>query len=207
MSYFTHDRPELLPLIPNDTKALLDVGCGAGTFGKNVKKILGCVVWGIEPVREPALEAQKVLDKVVIGLFDEALPQITGKFDAVCFNDVLEHMPDPWDALHKTKNLLNQNGVVIASMPNILHYQEFLDILFKKDWKYKEAGIMDKTHLRFFTKKSIVRMFEDCGYSILEIKGLDPTPSKKMTLISFLTFGYLSEMRYPQFAIKAKPII
>jgi 2-polyprenyl-3-methyl-5-hydroxy-6-metoxy-1,4-benzoquinol methylase len=205
MSYFTHERPELIPLIPKNTKALLDVGCGAGTFGKNVKNSLGCDVWGIEPVEEPALEAEKVLDKVVLGLFDEALPQINRTFDVVCFNDVLEHMPNPWDALKKTKNLLNENGVVIASLPNILHYQEFLDILFKKDWKYEEAGIMDKTHLRFFTKRSIVRMFEECGYSVLEIKGLDPTPSKKMSLISLFTFGYFSEMRYPQFAVKAQP--
>jgi 2-polyprenyl-3-methyl-5-hydroxy-6-metoxy-1,4-benzoquinol methylase len=205
MSYFNHSRPELLPFIPKSTKALLDIGCGAGTFGKSVKNTLGCEVWGIEPAQGPALEAKKILDHVVVGLFDEAYPQVNRTFDVVCFNDVLEHMPDPWDALQKTKKLIREGGIVMASMPNILHYQEFMDILIRKDWKYAEAGIMDKTHLRFFTKKSMIRMFEESGYSVLQIQGLDPTPSKKMSLISLLSFGYLSEMRYPQFVVKAEP--
>jgi 2-polyprenyl-3-methyl-5-hydroxy-6-metoxy-1,4-benzoquinol methylase len=204
MSYFSHSRPEILAIVPTTVNSVLDVGCGAGTFGSTLKNKLGCEVWGIEPVTGAAKEAEKILDNVLPGLFDEALPNINRKFDLVCFNDVLEHMYDPWDCLMKTKSLLNEDGMVIASMPNILHYQEFFSILFNKDWQYAEAGIMDKTHMRFFTKKSMVRMFEDCQYTVLKIHGLDPTPSKKMDLLSLLSFGYFSEMRYPQFAIQAK---
>lgn len=202
-AYFSHLRPEMLAIVPPKVNSVLDVGCGAGVFGQAIKKQKGCEVWGIEPVREPALEAQKVLDKVFIGLFEEAVEQINRKFDLICFNDVLEHMPDPWSCLKKSKELLNESGMVIASMPNILHYQEFFDILFKKDFKYAPHGIMDRTHLRFFTKKSMVRMFGDCGYEVQEVKGLDPTPSKKMTLLSVLSLGFFNEMRYLQFAIKA----
>jgi len=203
MSYFTNSRPEILAIVPPGVKTVLDVGCGAGTFATALKDKTGCEVWGIEPVSEVATEAKKVLDNVITGLFDDAIQQVNRKFDLVCFNDVLEHMPDPWSCLKKTRMLLNNGGMVIASMPNILHYQEFFDILFQKDWKYSDAGIMDKTHLRFFTKKSMVRMFEECQYRIIDVKGLDPTPSKKMGLLSLLSFGYFNEMRYPQFAIQA----
>jgi 2-polyprenyl-3-methyl-5-hydroxy-6-metoxy-1,4-benzoquinol methylase len=204
MSYFTHPRPEILAIVPSNIQSVLDVGCGAGSFAKTVKNKINGEVWGIEPVAEAAIEASKVLDKVFTGLFDDVVMHIDRKFDLICFNDVLEHMPDPWGCLKKTRELLNKEGMVIASLPNILHYQAFFDILLKKDWEYTEAGIMDKTHLRFFTKKSIVRMFESCDYRVIDIKGLDPTPSKKMNLISILSFGYFNEMRYPQFAIRAE---
>lgn len=203
MSYFTHARPEILALVPTNIKSALDVGCGAGTFAKTLKEKTGCEVWGIEPVAEAAAAATKVLDKVFTGFFEAAVPQIDRKFDLICFNDVLEHMADPWSCLNTTKALLNEGGMVIASMPNILHYHEFFEILFQKDWKYTEAGIMDKTHLRFFTRKSMIRMFNECHYKVVSVTGLDPTPSKKMSLLSLLSFGYFDEMRYPQFAVQA----
>jgi hypothetical protein len=112
-------------------------------------------------------------------------------------------MPDPYSALKATHRLLAKDGLVIASMPNILHYQEFLEILTKRDFRYTDAGIMDRTHMRWFTKKSMQRMFEEADFEVKDVIGLDPTPSKKMTMISLLSFGYLNEMRYPQFAIKA----
>lgn len=204
MSYFTHLRPEIQVLIPVDTKRLLDVGCGAGMFSLAVKNKTGCEAWGIEPVASEAKKAARVLDYVRTGFFEDVVDTIDVRFDVICFNDVLEHMQDPYQALRLSLNLLNPKGMVIASMPNILHYQAFLDIVMKKDFKYTDAGIMDRTHLRWFTRKSMVRMFEECGYEVQDIIGLDPTPSRKMDLISFLSFGYFNEMRYPQFAILAR---
>ncbi|GAC1419431.1 MAG: hypothetical protein NVSMB67_09610 [Flavisolibacter sp.] len=203
MSYYSHARPEILANVPFNVKRVLDVGCGAGAFGISLKQKLGCEVWGIEPVSEAAGEAKNVLDKVFIGLFEDCITTIDTKFDLICFNDVLEHMPNPWSSLEKTRRLLSDTGIIMASIPNILHYHEFFEILFKRDFRYSEAGIMDKTHLRWFTRKSIIRMFDECGYKTVNIKGLDPTPSKKMTLISLLSFGFFKEMKYPQFLITA----
>lgn len=204
MSYFTHLRPEIQVLIPGDTKRLLDVGCGAGMFSLAVKNKTGCEVWGIEPVASEAKLAAAVLDHVKTGFFEDVVNTIDVRFDVICFNDVLEHMQNPNQALRLSLNLLNPGGMVIASMPNILHYQAFLDILMKKDFKYTDAGIMDRTHLRWFTRKSMIRMFEECAYEVKDVIGLDPTPSRKMDLISLLSFGYFNEMRYPQFAILAR---
>ena len=190
-------------MVPSNIKSVLDVGCSEGLFGSAVKQKCGAEVWGIEPVAAAAEKAKSVLDKVFTGFYEDAIQHIDRTFDLICFNDVLEHMPDPYSALKLTHRLLSENGMVIASMPNILHYQEFLDIVVKKDFKYVDAGIMDRTHMRWFTKKSMQRMFEEAGFTVKNIVGLDPTPSKKMTMISLLSFGYLNEMRYPQFAVQA----
>lgn len=203
--YYSNERKELQLLVPPHTQSLLDVGCGTGAFASKIKEKLACEVWGVEPVSSAAQEAAKLIDKTFVGLYDtQMISDIQRQFDAICFNDVLEHMPDPYTILQASKQLLKPDGVIIASLPNILHYHEFSNILFKKDFRYAEAGIMDKTHLRFFTRKSIIRMFEEAGLRIEKVVGLDPTPSKKMSLISLLSFGYFSEMRYPQFAVIAK---
>ncbi len=193
----------MLELVPSHVKSVLDVGCSEGLFGKAVKDKTGAEVWGIEPVADAASKAEKVLDKAFTGFFEDAVKNIDRKFDLVCFNDVLEHMPDPYSALAYTKKLLSENGQVNASMPNLLHYHEFFEILTKKDFVYTDKGIMDRTHLRWFTRKSMIRMFEEAGFTVTKVVGLDPTPSMKMNLISILSFGYLSEMKYPQFAITA----
>lgn len=206
MEYFNHLRPEIQRLIPDSVKTMLDVGCGAGRFANAIKNRTGCETWGIEPVVSEAEEAKKILDEVKTGYFEDVFPTISKQFDVVCFNDVLEHMVDPCHTLRLSKDLLSPHGMVIASIPNILHYQEFFDILINKDFRYAESGIMDRTHLRWFTRKSMIRMFEECGFKVLKVHGLDPTPSKKMFLLNLLSFGYFSDMRYPQFAIVAERI-
>lgn len=191
-------------MVPSWTTTLLDVGCSSGYFSEAIKKRLGCVVTGIEPDVAAASTAAERMDRVFNTTIELALDKLAGnKFDTIVFNDVLEHLQNPDRILSNCKAFLNTGGCIVASIPNILHYQEFLNILFKKDWKYEEAGIMDKTHLRFFTKKSIIRMFDEAGYAVDKIVGLSPTPSKKMTLLSIFSFGYFSEMRYPQFAVVA----
>ena len=76
-------------------------------------------------------------------------------FDVVIFNDVLEHFENPWAVLENVKTKLNASGVVVASIPNVAYITNLVELILKKDWRYKpEGGILDKTHLRFFTKKS-----------------------------------------------------
>jgi 2-polyprenyl-3-methyl-5-hydroxy-6-metoxy-1,4-benzoquinol methylase len=206
MTYYTNARPEMQELVPSTSKSILDVGCGEGLFGLGLKQKNGCEVWGIEPDTEAAATAGKNLDKVFNNDFENAIQFLENKkFDTICFNDVLEHMPDPWQCLRQARNLLSNNGTIIASLPNVLYYHTFFNILIDKDWKYEQEGIMDKTHLRWFTQKSLRRMFEDCGYKVISIKGLSPAKTIKMTMLSLLSFGYFDEMKYPQFAVIAKP--
>jgi len=206
-AYYELDRAEMLPFIPKSCKSLLEVGCSSGAFGELVKKqIPDCTVWGIEPDTQAAETAAARLDKVINKEFSPDLPELQGqRFDVICFNDVLEHLTDPEMALLDAKPFLAPHGEVVASLPNILFFYQITQILIEQDWRYEESGIMDNTHLRFFTKKSIRRMFEKSGYRIEEITGINPSYGLKYTIANTLLLGRLADWKYIQFAVQARP--
>lgn len=203
--YYQLDRSEMLKYVNASVRTALDVGCGEGNFGKLLKQRLNCKVWGFEPADNAYGIAKTNLDKVFNTPFSpDLLPD--GLFDLITFNDVLEHMSDPWVVLQQCKSKLTPNGHIVASIPNILYFHDFFNMLFSKDWKYEPAGIFDKTHLRFFTRKSILRLFLDSGYEVLAIEGIRPTDSKKFTIFNIATLSYWKESQYMQFAVTAKPL-
>lgn len=203
--YFDMPRPEMLSRVPENITSLLDVGCSSGLFAQSVKRKTGATVWGIEPNNDAFLRADKLLDEVFCGFFEDVYTKIDRKFDLITFNDVLEHMVNPWETLKKCLEMLTPNGKILASLPHVFHFQNIFDNFFAQDWKYEDAGIMDKTHLRWFTRKSIERMFDESGYVVEKIEGIDPTPSRKMTLINLISLYKFKDMRYPQFAVLASP--
>ena len=204
-SYYDHPRPEILPFIPNTVKTALDVGCGSGNFGKTLKDIYHCEVWGIEPSEVAALEAGKKIDKAINSIFSDKIPDLEGKkFDVIFFNDVLEHLSDPGEALLNCKKMLNEKGLIIASIPNMRWYPVILSLLRYKDFKYELAGVMDKTHLRFFTLKSMRRLFEDAGYKVLTTEGINKDDNFTFfNLLNFFLFNTQWDMKFKQFVIVA----
>ncbi len=206
-TYYTHARPELLEFITdtNNIKKILDVGCGSGLFAQTLKKIYKFEVWGIEPNEQAAAEAGTKIDKIINNIFLDDLPELIGqKFDLIFFNDVLEHLADPAETLSYCKKLLTDNGQIIASIPNIRWYPVILSLLRYKDFKYELSGVMDKTHLRFFTLKSMRRLFEDAGYKVINTKGINKdTDFKFFNFLNFLLFNSQSDMKYKQFVIVA----
>jgi 2-polyprenyl-3-methyl-5-hydroxy-6-metoxy-1,4-benzoquinol methylase len=200
--YYSYSRPELLKFIPSDIKSVLDIGCGEGSFGELLKSKGNYTVWGIEYDSKAAVKAENKLDKVINADFDSSVSSLAGqKFDLICFNDVLEHLVNPVETLIKCKELLTGTGYILASIPNIRWYPVVLSLLRYKDFKYQEAGVMDKSHLRFFTKKSIIRLFEETGYEILEIEGINKSKFKYFDIINALLLKSQSDMSYPQFAV------
>lgn len=207
-SYYVNERKELLKFVPTAITSALDIGCGAGNFGRMLKNQLNVEVWGIEPDKKSATIAESVLDKVIIDVFDaESLKKLDRKFDVIFFNDVLEHVPDPDWALRNCHQLLNPGGVIVASLPNMRFYTVINELLFEQDFKYQDSGIMDKTHLRFFTKKSMMRLFNENGYHIRSIDGINqyPVQGKKMKFLSWLLKKWLTDITYLQYAIVAYP--
>jgi len=207
-NYYGFARAEMLDFLPKNAKKILDIGCGNGNFGKVAKEQLTKTeVYGIEPIEKAEKKAKEILDKTFCGLFNEELVHKhfqNTRFDAIFFNDVLEHIAEPWDTLKLASSILSKDGYIIASIPNILYYYEFIDMLKSKDWKYKDGGIFDITHLRFFTKKSIKRLFEETGFEIVQMNGLHPLKSKKFELLNLLTLKKYDEMRYMQWGVKAR---
>ena len=202
--YFSNERSELLEFIPTDIKMVLDVGCGTGIFGKRLKENFNCVVWGVEQEGVAAAEALHNVDNVINSSFDYSIDFQSNKFDCIFFNDVLEHLIDPYSALNYAKNLLKPHGYIISSIPNVLHFANIWDILMSMDWKYKQSGIMDETHLRFFTKKSIKRMFDLCGLNVLTLEGINPSFGIKFKILNFLFCKKLNDMKYIQFVTVAQ---
>jgi trans-aconitate methyltransferase len=203
--YFQQARSEMLAYVPKRSRFVLEVGCGSGEFAALLKaRSPDATVWGIEPSAGAAAEAARRIEKVVQASFETGIRELAGQsFDCVVFNDVLEHLVDPEDTLRRCRDYLADGGVVVASIPNILYFYEITKILLKEDWEYCEHGILDKTHLRFFTRKSIVRMFQSAGYKIEEIAGINAFAGKKYKIANFLLLGRLRDWKYVQFGIRA----
>jgi 2-polyprenyl-3-methyl-5-hydroxy-6-metoxy-1,4-benzoquinol methylase len=202
--YYDNVRKEMLKYLPVKAKKILEVGCGNGAFASIVKIKNEAEVWGIELMEKEAIIAETVLDKVLIGSCEIHLNDLPDNyFDAIYFNDVLEHLSDPYSVLEVLKSKLAPKGVVISSIPNIRFYRSFSKVVFGKDWKYEDYGIMDKTHLRFFTGKSIKRMYEDLGYEILIHEGLNKTRSIKPFLFNILVLFTQMDIINHQYATVA----
>ena len=95
--------------------------------------------------------------------------------------------------------------MIVASIPNIRYYRSFVKLVVHGDWDYKDHGILDKTHLRFFTYKSIVKLFNELAFEISEIEGKHPTSSRTFKLLNMLLLGAIGDIRYKHFAVVAKP--
>jgi methionine biosynthesis protein MetW len=159
-----HEVSGLVPrLVPKGAR-VLDVGCGTGAVSVRIRDVAGATVLGVEPSAERAAACRARGIETVEALFpSEAIP--AGKFDAIVFTDVLEHLADPASALTAAKSLLAADGAVIASVPNVAHWSVRFDLLFGR-FDYKPYGIMDATHLRWFTRRSLGRLFESCGFRV-----------------------------------------
>ena len=210
--YFECPRPEMLEYVPSLSRRVLDVGCGTGSFGASLRKRTGCEVWGVESNAPSIPKAEENLDKVLHGYFGPELDLPSGYFDCVVFNDVLEHMPDPASALALARALLSCGGCVVASIPNVRHFPTVWKLVVGGEWEYKEFGILDKTHLRFFTRLSIRRLFQEAGFTIQRIDGIssfhslapdDSSLWRRYYLFSWLPIPGIKDMRYQQFAIVA----
>ncbi|MBI4911446.1 MAG: class I SAM-dependent methyltransferase [Acidobacteria bacterium] len=206
--YFDSDRSSLLPHLPATLTRLLDVGCSGGTFGAQVKRSRGIEVWGIEPFPDAAARAAEKLDKVLAGTAETCLPQVPdGHFDCISFNDVLEHLPDPWGVLSLVRPKLSPGGVLFACIPNVLHHSVLGDLLFEGDWRYRAEGVLDQTHLRFFTRRSMVRMMEESGFQVISVEGLvGAKVPRRLRWLDRLAFaGGLRDMKFLQFVVLARP--
>jgi len=205
--YFKGHRSEMIDFLPVTAERILDVGCGVGNFGVSIKSKMGVEIWGIEIDKEAARTAITRYDNVLVGDIIEVIPSLPVKyFNCIFFNDVLEHLVNPYEVLQNIKANLASGGVVICSIPNVRHYKTFFKLVFKKQWAYEDMGVLDRTHLRFFTEKSIKDMFHMLDYEIVNMKGIHRTRKKIPRLISLLTFGWLSDTLYLQYVCEVRPI-
>jgi 2-polyprenyl-3-methyl-5-hydroxy-6-metoxy-1,4-benzoquinol methylase len=198
-------RPEMLDFLPNEYSRVLEIGCNVGNFRQFLNK--HCEYWGVEPFKEAADIAKTKMNKVLVGFYDKVVNEIPDNyFDLIIANDVIEHMEQPWNFLQSIKKKMAANASIVLSIPNVRYFWNLKELLYKRDWEYKDCGILDITHLRFFTKKSIIRLLNDNGFEIEKMEGIKPAKVKKRHLpiywlLKFI-FGY--DIEFMQFGATAK---
>lgn len=171
-NYYGHFRPEIQELVPQEAKKILDVGCASGMLGKALKERQDCHVTGIEYVPQVAEEARSNLDLVFCGQVEDVMSQLPREhYDCIILADVLEHLREPWDVLQELMKYLAPDGVFVISLPNVRHWSVLKNLL-EGNWRYLEAGVLDKTHLRFFTRSSIHEMLKNIGLEICHEVGM-----------------------------------
>jgi len=150
---------------------VLDIGCAAGDVARILSQ-RGCSVWGVENDRVAVELARAYCQRVVVGdvaALDLEATLAGTLFDAVLFLDVLEHLLDPAAALRKAARLLAADGKVLASIPNVAHGAVRLQLLGGR-FRYTDAGLLDRTHVKFFDLAGVEELFKSSGYLIEECR-------------------------------------
>ncbi|HEY8728184.1 MAG TPA: class I SAM-dependent methyltransferase [Acidothermaceae bacterium] len=161
---------QILELVGGN-KRVLDIGCATGYLARALVA-QGCTVSGVEYEADAAEQARPTLDRLLVGDLEQLdLVEFFGRdqFDALVFGDVLEHLRDPLAVLRKARPLLARGGCVVISVPNIAHGAARLALL-KGRWEYRQLGLLDTTHLRFFTLASLREMLRDAGLAAVEVR-------------------------------------
>lgn len=181
-AYFRRVNRPLLELLPPGLDAVLDLGCAAGALGAAYKQRHPATRWvGVELDPAAAAAAQGALDHVVCGdaetLAAGSLP--LAPFDALVYADSLEHFRDPAAALAAHLKALRPGGTVCVSLPNVQHWSAVIDLIGGR-WDYRDAGLFDRTHLRFFTLDTILDLLRAAGGTVEAARPLVPAPGASL---------------------------
>ncbi len=174
--YYDGMRADFVGLMAPDPEArVLEIGCAKGATGWLAKKEGKCGTYvGVEIDPACAQEAREVLDRVVEGNIEQLdLANLEGPFDYLVASEVLEHLKDPSAVLHKLKPLLKPGARVFASSPNIASRRIITELL-RGNFDYTPSGVMDRTHLRWFTPRTYRALFEEAGFETLDVHPLVP---------------------------------
>jgi SAM-dependent methyltransferase len=209
MEYFNHVRSEILPLLPTTARRILDVGCGSGATAAWVKTLYPTAhVIGLEgnPALLPALERN--VDEAYIVDLNQPLPHV-GEPDLVLLLDILEHLLEPETLLSEIVALIPNHGTVIISLPNVAHLSVAGPLFLFGRFDRTDAGILDRTHLHFYYRDSIVSMINRAGLELLSVvrNGIAlPGAGLRSLLMHWLTFGALKDRLTKQYVISAMKI-
>jgi 2-polyprenyl-3-methyl-5-hydroxy-6-metoxy-1,4-benzoquinol methylase len=187
MDYYHWVRQEIKPLLPKNPSRILEVGAGAGHTLKWIKELYPKTETTAVEINSALLqELRQNVDVPIIGPIDEALPQLKS-YDLILFLDVLEHLSDPTATLRNLSKHLEANGQVIVSVPNIAHLSVSVPLLLQRRFDYQDAGILDRTHLKFFVEGTAIKLLNDANFIVTAglVSGIQGPKSKLLDLVSF----------------------
>ncbi|HUL21109.1 MAG TPA: class I SAM-dependent methyltransferase [Thermodesulfobacteriota bacterium] len=196
-----YPRVDLVELIPPKARRILDVGCNIGETGRLLREKGFEEIFGIEISPLAAQQAKPYYKEIIVADVErEMLPFDDQFFDCILYGDVLEHLVDPWKVLSTHKRILADDGAIICSIPNIRFYRVLKSLIFKGRWDYTPLGILDRTHLRFFTIKTIEDMFVETGFQFKKLI-IHRSGSRLVKLINRLAFDGFVDFLVVQYRI------
>ena len=188
-------------------RRVLDVGCSSGYLARPLVE-RGCVVVGIERDAAAAEIAREVCEDVLVGDVETMeLPFADGSFDVVLCGDLVEHLRDPEGFLARVRLLLAPTGRVVLSTPNVANWAMRLSLLAGR-WRYTDRGILDRTHTRLFTKRTLVEALELAGYRVVELDFTVPVPyvgTPKVERVAHAVGHVRPQLLAYQFLVAAEP--
>lgn len=206
--YYSFRRAEMIARVPTSARRILEIGCAAGAAMEELRKRQP-IQWagGVELVVEQAEKARAFFEQVWIENIE--LTQIESdipdkSIDAILCFDVLEHLINPWEVVKRLTPKLSMNGVLIICVPNIRNWKFIRDLLFKGEFIYRDSGLLDRTHLRFFVKETATELATCGGLQLTDISPANkfrPRFFKKM--LSVLTGGRIDPLFIIQWAVVA----
>jgi SAM-dependent methyltransferase len=201
--YFRFVRGEITPLLPPTATCILEVGAGIGATTAWLRaRYGGCRTVALEGNPTAEAELRVNVDDVHIVDLNNPLPNV-GAPDLVLLLDVLEHLANPWDVLQRVVAVAAPNATVIVSLPNIAHLSVSLPLLLRGKFEYRDAGIMDRTHLRFFVRESTVALLNSAGLHV--DKGLSTGfDGPRTRLLDRLTLGRLRDRLTKQYIVAGR---
>ena len=190
-----HDRPneDLLAVLPAVDR-LVEVGCSTGALARAYRSRHPSAHWlGIEIEPTYAEAARQHCQTVLVGdvelMLEQEPPPESLRADCWIFGDSLEHLRDPWQVLRRVHALLPAGGSVCACIPNAQHWSLQARLCLGQ-WVYEESGLLDRTHLRWFTPTTMTALFQDCGFRILSSQPrIFPHPAEVMVLEQIRSFA------------------
>jgi SAM-dependent methyltransferase len=206
--YFGTARQEILPFLPEKVARLLELGCGTGATVALVKEARA-VEWaaGVELDAGSAETARLVCDRVFVGdaaklPFDAEIAKAS--LDLVLCLDVLEHLADPWAMVRRLSPLIAPGGRLILCVPNIRNLKFLWRVAMHGDFRYRDAGLLDRTHLRFFVRATAIELATCGGLRLISAVNAQPPvfPDVRF-LLSKASFGFLDELLAKQWLIVA----
>jgi SAM-dependent methyltransferase len=165
MQYQALNQP-VLSLIPGSAKRLLDLGCGTGSMGREIKRNIECEVVGVTYSEAEAASARVWLDQVVVSNLNEFEGQGLGAFDCIICSHILEHLYAPEELLLRLRERLAPDGVLIIALPNVLYWKQRLEFM-RGRFRYSDGGLMDRTHYRFFDFETSLALVRGAGFEVL----------------------------------------
>jgi 2-polyprenyl-3-methyl-5-hydroxy-6-metoxy-1,4-benzoquinol methylase len=208
-SYYGNYRQDILPLVPKHVGKVLEIGCGTGNTLAYLKANGYCDwVCGVELFPNAAREAAPKLDKLYEDNVEEMRLQIEpASIDMILCLDVLEHLVNPQKVVAYLHTLLAPGGVMIASIPNVRHHSVVVPLVLQNSWDYRDSGVLDNTHLRFFVRRSAVELMKSSGLRLEKSIGSNFYSDRWDKVLNTLSLGLLKSFFFKNYLVKVSKAV